>query len=114
MKNLYGARNLFKILISSNFGNIATYQELISSSSFKLIYAAFNNSLKPYNPEDKSSIDTLDIKRILEHYKSEEFLNLINQELTFGYSIYSRVKRLDKGANELILKIEKELNKNHD
>jgi hypothetical protein len=127
----------------SNFGNTATYQELISSSNFKLLenetikkdiinyyglseffteyynnvrtdYATYNNSLNPYNPNDRDAINSLDIKRTLESYKSEKFLNLINQELTFGYSIKRRINELDKLANELILKIEKEINQHHD
>ena len=122
----------------SNYGNSATYQELISTSNFKLIrnktikkdiinyygareffkeyynnirsgYAAYINSLNPYNPMNKMAIDPLDINRTLVRFKDKEFLDLINQELTFAYSINNRIIALVKFENELITKIEKDL-----
>ena len=80
--------------IGGNYDNGSTYQELISTSNFKLIksdslkseiisyhtirvdvsqyannlrtdYARYNNSLKPYYRDIKNVVDPLDIKRML-------------------------------------------------
>jgi len=126
--------------IGGNYDNGSTYQELISTSNFKLIksdslkseiisyytirvdvsqyannlrtdYARYNNSLKPYNRDGKNVVDPLDIKRMLKRLKSEEFIDLINQELTFAYSFKSRVEALNQMALKLEQDIEKELEK---
>jgi Family of unknown function (DUF6090) len=124
--------------IGGNFDNGSTYQELISTSNFKLIkndsikkgiinyyrlresvskysdnlrsdYARYNNSLKPYNPLDRNSIDSLDLKRMFKRLQSEEFIDLINQELTFAYSIRNRVEDLNLRVLELTQNLEEEL-----
>jgi hypothetical protein len=126
--------------IGGNFDNGSTYQELISTSNFKLIkkdsiksaiidyytirmdvsqyannlrtdYARYNNSLKPYTIGDKNYVDPLDIKRMLKRLKSDEFIDLINQELTFAHSFKSRVENLNQMALKLGQDIEKELDK---
>ena len=126
--------------IGGNYDNGSTYQELISTSNFKLIksdslkgeiisyytirvdvsqyannlrtdYARYNNSLKPYYRGGKNVVDPLDIKRMLKRLKSEVFIDLINQELTFAYSFKSRVEDLNQMALKLEQDIEKELDK---
>jgi len=126
--------------IGGNFDNGSTYQELISTSNFKLIkndsikkgiidyyriresvskysnnlrtdYARYNNSLKPYNSKDKNDVDSLDINRMLKQLKTEEFIDLTNQELTFGYSIRNRVEDLNQSALKLKQDLAVELNK---
>lgn len=131
-----GLGGLFSI--GGNFDNGSTYQELISTSNFKLIkndsikkgiidyyrlresvskysnnlrsdYARYNNSLKPYNPLDRNSIDSLDLKRMFKRLESEEFIDLINQELTFAYSIRNRVEDLNQRVLELTQDLKEEL-----
>ena len=126
--------------IGGNYDNGSTYLELLSTSNFKLIksdslksdiisyytirvdvsqyannlrtdYARFNNSLKPYKRGSNNDVDPLDIKRMLKGIKSEEFIDLINQELTFAYSFKSRVENLNQTALNLKQDIEKELDK---
>jgi hypothetical protein len=136
--NKVGIGGIFSI--GGNFDNGSTYQELISTSNFKLIkndsikkgiidyyriresvskysnnlrtdYARYNNSLKPYNPKDINDIDSLDINRMLKQLKTEEFIGLINQELTFAYSIRNRVEDLNRIALKLKKDLEVELEK---
>ena len=122
----------------SNLTSNTTFQELISTGNLKLIqneplkkdilfyhlnrdflteytenlrtdYATFNNSLTPYDPAGTNQLDSLDFKRILKNYKKEEFLMLVNQELTFGYSIKFRIEKLNQLAKELVNNIEVEI-----
>jgi len=56
----------------------------------------------------------LNFKRALINFKKEEFLNLVNQELTFGYSVKYRVEELNHIAKELINKLNEEIKKAND
>lgn len=122
----------------SNLTSNTTFQELISTGNLKLIqnenlkkeilnyygmreflieytenlrtdYATFNNSLLPYDPAGTNQLDSLDFEHILNSYKSEEFLKLVNQELTFGYSIKYRIEKLSRLGKELVINIEEEI-----
>ena len=72
-------------------------------------YATFNNSMTPYDPGGTNQLDSTDFKWILKNYKKEEFLKLVNQELTFGYSIKYRIEKLSAMAKELVNNIEGEI-----
>jgi len=127
----------------SNLTSNTTFQELISTGNLKLVkneslkkeilnyygmreflieytenlrtdYATFNNSMVPYDPAGTNQLDSLDFKRILKNYKKEEFLKLVNQELTFGYSIKYRIENLSKMGKELVNNIEVELKDSND
>ena len=127
----------------ANIAGTSTYQELISTGNFILIqnetikkdilsyyakraflseytdnlrteYAGFVNSRIPFNPQDIEQRDSLDFKRALIDFKREEFLNLVNKELTFGYSVKIRIKELNQSAKELINKLNEELNRYND
>lgn len=140
--NKVGIGGVFSI--GNNYDLGPTYQELISTSNFKLIkndslkmriigyytltmdvsqyannlrsgYARYINSLKPFNARQRDYIYPLDINRMLNRLTTEEFIDLINQELTFAYSFNYRVEFLNQRALELKQDIEKELERlNHD
>ena len=116
-------------------GSSRTYKELVSTGNLSLIsndsirelivkyysnkdfiyeysknirseYATYVNSIKVYNSKYRDSINTVEIPRILKKMKTDEFHSLINQELTYAYSIERSLVRSKKGANELHKKIE--------
>ncbi|MGB5393337.1 MAG: hypothetical protein WBN16_03755, partial [Lutimonas sp.] len=64
------------------------------------------NSFRVYNSKYKDSINTAEIPRILKKMKTDEFHSLINQELTYAYSIERSLVRSKQGAYELNKKIE--------
>lgn len=115
-------------------GSSRTYQEMISTGNLSLIlddsirthivdyynnkdfirnysenirsdYATYFNSLKAYNPQFPEMVYEREIPRILEGIKSDEFHGLINQELTYAYSIERTLNRNKKNANMLHLEI---------
>lgn len=120
------------------FEESSTYKDVISTGNLKLIsnkdlkfliiqyytsisttithmdnmrgeYATFINSLTPYNPRERFQSDARDYKRALQKMKSDEFLSLSNQELTFAYSLNSRMERVNERLIPLIEEIKKEL-----
>mgnify|MGYP001050757237 FL=1 len=54
-----------------------------------------------YNPKYPDSIDSVEIPRILKKMKADEFHSLINQELTYAYSIERSLMRSKKAAYAL-------------
>jgi len=64
-------------------------------------YATYVNSIKVYNPKYPDSIDSVEIPRILKKMKADEFHSLINQELTYAYSIERSLMRSKKAAYAL-------------
>lgn len=119
-------------------GSSRTYKELISTGNLSLIsndsirelivnyyiskdfldeylrnirsdYATYVNTIKVYNPKYPDSINTVEIPRILKKMKTDEFQSLINQELTYTYSIERLLQRSKKEANELRKRIEQYL-----
>jgi hypothetical protein len=119
-------------------GSSRTYEELISTGNLSLIsndsirelivnyysnkdfldeylrnirsdYATYVNAIKVYNSKYPDSINTVEIPRILKKIKTDEFQSLINQELTYTYSIERSLQRSKKGANELQKRIEQYL-----
>lgn len=123
---------------ASFMGSSNTYKELVSTGNLSLIsndsirnlvvqyysnkdfvdiymnnvrsnYASYVNALKEFNPKYPDSINTAEIPRILKKMKTDEFHGLINQELTYAYSIERSLTRSKKGANELHEKIQEYL-----
>lgn len=117
-------------------GSSRTYKELVSTGNLSLIsndsirdlivsyysnkdfieiyitnmrsgFADYFNSLKVFNPKYPDSINTAEIPRILEKMKTDEFHGLVNQELTYSYSIERSLLRSKKGAFGLNEKIER-------
>jgi hypothetical protein len=124
-------------------GSSRTYKELVSTGNLSLIsndsirqlivdfystkdfldkysenirsdYATYVNSIKVYNPKYPDSINTAEISRILKKIKTDEFHSLINQELTYTYSIEKSLALNKKGANALHKKIEQFLKNKYD
>jgi len=120
---------------ASFIGSSRTYKELVSTGNLSLIsnasirelivsyyslkdfydeysknirseYATYVNSIKVYNSKYPDSINTAEIPRILKKIKTDEFHSLINQELTYAYSIEKSLARSKKKANELHIEIE--------
>lgn len=124
---------------ASLMGSSRTYNELVSTGNLSLIsedtirnlivqyygakdfidvymnnvrsdYASYVNSLKSYNPKYPDSINTIEISRILKKIRTDEFHSLINQELTYTYSIERPLMVTKNRANELHEIIEEYLN----
>lgn len=120
-------------------GSSRAYQELLSTGNLSLIsndsirnqivnyyvakhslenyidnirsdYSSYMNSLKAYNPSYPDSINIGEIPRILHKIKTDEFHSLINQELTYSYSVDRQLDRLKSGANVLHQEIRRYLN----
>ncbi|MGB5418200.1 DUF6090 family protein [Algibacter sp.] len=69
-------------------------------------YADYVNSIKVFNSKYPDSINTPEIPRILLKMKADEFHSLINQELTYTYSINRYLQREKSLAHNLHLTIE--------
>ena len=111
-------------------GSSRTYNELVSTGNLSLIsndtirdqivkyysnkvfldeyvnnmrsdYATYVNALKVYNPQYRDSINPLEIPRILRKMKTDEFHDLINQELTYAYSLERSLQASKKNAHKL-------------
>lgn len=129
-----------KLSRTAIFEESSTYQDMISTGNLKLIsnkdlqlqiiqyytsisttithmdnlrgeYATFINSLVPYNSQEYYQPDKSDYERALQKMKSDEFLSLSNQELTFAYSLNRRMDRVNARLIPLLDLITAELNK---
>jgi len=116
-------------------GTSRAYQELVSTGNLSLIsndnirnrivdyyagkafikeyienirsdYASYVNSLKVYHTKNPDSINIEEIPRILKKIKTDEFHSLINQELTYTYSVDKALVNNKKSANTLQVAIE--------
>lgn len=125
---------------TSLFENTGAYKDIISTGNLRLIrnknirsqilyyytlvdntikymdnlrtdYSTFTNSMVPYDPKRNFVPDPKDYKRALEHMKSDEFLSLTNNELTYGYSLQSRLKNVDDALIKVMDSIKSELKK---
>ena len=123
---------------ASFLGTSRTYNELISTGNLSLVsndeirnkivdyydskefteeylnnirteYATYFNSLKFYNPKFRESINPIEIPRILKLIKTDKFLGLINQEMTYAFSIFRRLEFNKRRAHKLHLMIEENL-----
>ncbi|NKI30937.1 DUF6090 family protein [Croceivirga thetidis] len=125
---------------STFYGSSRTYQELISTGNLSLIsseklrqqiveyfdgkefvnkyannirtpYADYVNSFKYFNSKFPDSINKAEIPRMLKKIKTDEFYGLINQELTYAYSIHRALERNKQEAHQLYDSIQKFLSK---
>jgi hypothetical protein len=116
-------------------GSTRTYSELVSTGNLSLIsndsirelivqyyatkdfleeylrnirsdYANYVNGIKVYNSKYPDRINTIEIPRILNKLKADKFHSLINQELTYTFSIDRPLSESKKEAHELHEKIE--------
>jgi hypothetical protein len=115
--------------------NDITFQELTSTGNFRLIrvdsiknailnfytfkqsmnvyavnlrteYATYVNGSYPFNPEDRENLDPRDIQVALDRLRRAEFLALVNQELTYAYSLHGLQNRLRQSALDLLQDLE--------
>jgi len=129
-----------KLSRAAVFEESSTYQDIISTGNLKLIrnkdlqlhiiqyytsisttivymdnlrgeYATFTNSLIPYNPQEQYQPDRKDYERALQKLKSDNFLSLANQELTFAFSLNRRMERVNERLLPLLKQIRNELGK---
>jgi hypothetical protein len=66
-----------------------TYKDFIDvyMTNLRSEYATYTNASRPYAPDGELVADPRDDAVALERFRQPEFLALINQELTFAYSI---------------------------
>ena len=129
-----------KLSRAAVFEESSTYQDIISTGNLKLIrnkdlqlhiiqyytsisttivymdnlrgeYATFTNSLIPYNTQEQYQPDRKDYERALQKLKSDNFLSLANQELTFAFSLNRRMERVNERLLPLLKQIRNELGK---
>lgn len=122
------------------FENAGAYKDIISTGNLRLIrnkdlrlqilnyytlvdntikymdnlrtdYSTFTNSMVPYDPRRNFAPEPKDYRRELEHMKSDEFLSLANNELTYGYSLHSRLGHVDDALLKVMESIKSELKK---
>ncbi len=116
-------------------GSTRTYSELVSTGNLSLIsndsirelivqyyaskvfleeylrnirsdYATYVNGIKVFNSKYPDSINIVEVPRILKKLNTDEFHSLINQELTYTFSIDRPLSEGKKEAHELHKKIE--------
>ncbi|KAA2217217.1 MULTISPECIES: DUF6090 family protein [Maribacter] len=75
-------------------------------SNIRSDYATYVNGIKVYNSNYPDSINTIEIPRILRKLKTDEFHSLINQELTYTYSIERQLQSSKRRAYILNKRIE--------
>lgn len=123
---------------TSIFENKSTYNDIISTGNLRLIqdekvrnqilyyytmvnntisymdnlrseYATYVNSINPYDPKGNFVRDKKDSKRAFELMKSDTFLSLANNELTYAYAMNNRFERLNNVLIETMKNIKSEL-----
>jgi len=116
-KELLNTGNLSLISSSDIRNQIIEYydrQEFIINyaNNIRTEYATYMNSVKPYNPKSQD-INRLEIPRMLAMIKTEEYHSLINQELSFAYTINRHLEIIKSLSHKLHYNIEEFL-KNKD
>jgi len=128
---------------TSLFENQSTYKDIISTGKLRLIqnetilqnllnyyfysdntetylnnlrtdYATYVNSLFPFDRNKSFKPYPEEIHQILEALKTNEFLRLANNELSYAYALRVRINELTKSNQETLKLIKSELKNNHD
>ena len=84
-----------------NLGFLSNYVSDLQSG-----YPHFINSYRVFNPKAPDSVNTDEIPKLLKMMRKDEFYPLINQELTYAYSILHRLEYFKKDASLLYQKID--------
>jgi hypothetical protein len=69
-------------------------------------YATYVNSGRPYSPRGDLPNDPRDLPIVLERFKAPEFLALINQELTYAYSVDTVMREHVAQAESLLISLQ--------
>ena len=77
----------------------------IYANNLRTNYAGFTNSIRPYDPAGNLEKDPRDIEVALRKFKEPEFLSLVNQELTYAYSINNVMSIHRQNAQDLVSEI---------
>jgi hypothetical protein len=85
-----------------------TYKDFIEQymSNLRSEYAPYTNSGRPYSPRGGLAEDTRDVPVALARFKRPEFLELVNQELTYAYSADSVMRVHRDQAEDMVVKLE--------
>ncbi|MEO0438561.1 MAG: hypothetical protein AAF098_16805 [Pseudomonadota bacterium] len=76
------------------------------AANIRTEYANYTNAVLPYDPGGVLVRDPRDIQQALSQFRKPEFLALINQELTFAYSVNRVMSNHRANAIELAEKLE--------
>lgn len=77
----------------------------IYANNLRTEYAGYTNSIRPYDPAGNLEKDPRDIEVALRKFKEPEFLSLVNQELTYAYSINNVMRIHRQNAEDLAAEI---------
>jgi hypothetical protein len=69
-------------------------------------YLLFINGLRPFNHNHPNNISQFDKKRLFKKLKTDNFLTIVNLEITFSYKIIIEVKKIKSDAETLIKAIQ--------
>lgn len=83
------------------------YKEFVGiyADNLRTDYASFVNSVRPYDPTGNLAKDPRDIEVAWARFKDPEFLSLVNQELTYAYSINNVMSIHRQNAQDLSAEI---------
>jgi hypothetical protein len=88
-----------RLIENENIRNQILYYYTLTTNTISYMdnlrteYATFVNSINPYDPLKNFVPDAKDYKRALESMKSDAFLGMANNELTYAYSLKNRLDR---------------------
>ncbi len=97
-------RALIRYFVSKEFFKVY-------ADSLRTDYAGYVNATYPWNSEDPDTIDPRDIEAAADRFRDPEFLELINRELTYAYSIDRSVAARESELDALLQLIEDRLAK---
>lgn len=91
--------------------NFFAYKEFINAyvDNLRSDFATYTNSSRPFSPSGGLVADPRDTARALERYRRPEFLDLVNQEMTYAYSLNAVMTRHIAMAESLAADLERYL-----
>jgi len=94
-------------MINDYYESVNGYSK--SSKNYISGYVKFINSKKAFNTNNAEKISDFDKTYLLKHLKTEEFLSLVNLEMTLGYRVYDWASNAIQDAENVLTQIDQEL-----
>ncbi|MEM9313421.1 MAG: hypothetical protein AAGA95_02245, partial [Pseudomonadota bacterium] len=71
------------------------------SESLRSDYASYVNATYPFDPQNPEAVDPRDLARVLARFRHAEFIDLVNQELTYAHTLRGAVENQIADAETL-------------
>ena len=89
---------------------VVTVRAKVHSSSF----SNYTSKLRPFDSKNPYFISKSDQLEMMESFKTDEFRNLVDLELSYAYKIRDYIRNVYLYSEQAIILIKKELNNNYD